>query len=300
MIFALLAALCFCGSALVGRQAAHRLGGIPAFYGRTVCAVAFLTLWAFVWGSGWSGAGAGWLFISGLVGFGLGDLGLFLALPRLGSRLTLLIIHCLAAPIAGVMEWLWLGTVLGPMEIGFGLMVLAGVGLALAPQRPDEVRDFRHGVWWGLLASLGQAGGAVLSRQAYAVNLAAGFQPDGLTVTFQRVLGGLAVVSVLGLVHWSLQPTWLVSQSQPRAPKGPRPWWCVAANALIGPTLGVACFQYALQIAPSAVVLPIAATSPLLIIPFAYWWEGDKPGRRAIWGGSLAVIGVMALLRCRG
>ena len=67
------------------------------------------------------------------------------------------------------------------------------------------------------------------------------------------------------------------------------------ANGLAGPVLGVGCYQWALATTPSGIVLPIAATAPLLSIPIAFWLEGDRPPRRAIVGGILAVAGCAAL-----
>ena len=43
------------------------------------------------------------------------------------------------------------------------------------------------------------------------------------------------------------------------------------------------------------IVLPIAATTPLLAIPIAWWLEGDRPTRRALVGGVIAVAGCVAL-----
>jgi drug/metabolite transporter (DMT)-like permease len=43
------------------------------------------------------------------------------------------------------------------------------------------------------------------------------------------------------------------------------------------------------------VVLPIVATTPVLTIPFAWAINGDRPGRRSIIGGIIAVAGAIAL-----
>ena len=58
---------------------------------------------------------------------------LFQALPRLGSRLSLLLIQCLTAPFGALIEWLWLGTGLTGRQILCGITILAGVGVALTP-----------------------------------------------------------------------------------------------------------------------------------------------------------------------
>ena len=46
-------------------------------------------------------------------------------------------------------------------------------------------------------------------------------------------------------------------------------------------------------------IVPIAATAPLLAMPIAFWLEGDRPGKRAILGGLVAVAGCIALARAR-
>ncbi len=52
-------------------------------------------------GQGLRGASLGWFLVSGVVGYGFGDLALFQALPRIGPRFTMLLIHCFAVPLGG-------------------------------------------------------------------------------------------------------------------------------------------------------------------------------------------------------
>ncbi|MDV7396791.1 hypothetical protein RZS08_35665, partial [Arthrospira platensis SPKY1] len=92
--------------------------------------------------------------MSGLVGFGLGDIGAFGALSRIGSRLTILMAQCLAAPIAGLAEWWWLGTTLSMLQILAISVVLGGIVYALAPENGLRVHrpGFAVGLLFGLLA----------------------------------------------------------------------------------------------------------------------------------------------------
>jgi len=69
----------------------------------------------------------------------------------------------------------------------------------------------------------------------------------------------------------------------------------VVLNSLAGPTLGVGCYQWALATEPSGIVLPIVATLPIAVIPFAYLLEGERPTARSLAGGLLAVLGAVAL-----
>ena len=133
MFAALLTTLLFSGSAMCGHRTATRLGGVEANFWRIAGAFFFLAIWANVFGSGTAGA-AVWIFVlSGLAGIGVGDTALFQALPRLGSRRTVLLTQCLIPPAAIATEWLWLGTKLNLPEIICIAVILGGVALALAP-----------------------------------------------------------------------------------------------------------------------------------------------------------------------
>jgi drug/metabolite transporter (DMT)-like permease len=46
-------------------------------------------------------------------------------------------------------------------------------------------------------------------------------------------------------------------------------------------------------------VLPIVATTPLVIIPLSYLLEGERPSRRSLAGGAIAVAGAVALALAR-
>ncbi|MGZ5543158.1 MAG: EamA family transporter [Limisphaerales bacterium] len=89
---------------------------------------------------------------------------------------------------------------------------------------------------------------------------------------------------------------------QPGAPRLPSKakwksaWLWVVANGLAGQTLGMCCFNWALKTTPTGLVLALVATTPLVIIPFAWKFEGDKAHRRSVIGGAIAVAGAIALV----
>src|SRR5437870_13747854 len=97
---AFLTTILFSISVVCGHRSAKLIGGVEANFWRLALATLFLGLWAYTGGSGLGGDAFSIFLLSGLVGIGVGDAGLFQALPRLGSRLTLLILQCLTAPIA--------------------------------------------------------------------------------------------------------------------------------------------------------------------------------------------------------
>jgi drug/metabolite transporter (DMT)-like permease len=73
-------------------------------------------------------------------------------------------------------------------------------------------------------------------------------------------------------------------------------WPWLVANALFGPSFGVTCYQLALSTTPTSIVLPIVATTPLMVMPFTRVMEGERFSKRAIIGGLIAVGGVIGLI----
>jgi drug/metabolite transporter (DMT)-like permease len=223
-------------------------------------------------------------------------------LPRMGPRMTVLLTRCTIAPMAATMEWLWLGASLTPGQILWGLVILTGVGISLAPGKHLNIarKDVWPGVLWCLLSALGDGTGAVLSRKANAVAAAHGEQVDGGTAAFQRVVGGLVIAGIcLIVVRWhkarrpgefpDLNPALNAREKRQRA------WPWILANSLAGQTLGVSCYQWALKSLPTGIVLPIVATTPLVTVVFTMMIDDERPTVRSLAGDALAVTGVVGL-----
>jgi len=299
MFASFLAAFFFALNATCASHSVKALGALRANFGRLVVACVFLGLFAHLVGRGFASASFNWFLLSGLIGMGLGDLGVYGALPFLGSRLTVLMTQCLAAPIAAIGEWLWLGTKLTGQQVLWGSVILAGVAVALMPSKssPPRVRVRPVGFLFGLLAAAGQGFGALVSRKGVTVAAAAGEHVAnatfGLTAAYHRILAGVMFISVWYLVMRLLRRLPPPLTHTPEERRASRRW--VLANALAGPVAGVGCYQWALATTPSGLVLPIAATTPLLSIPIAFWLEGDRPTRRSILGAVIAVAGCIAL-----
>lgn len=297
MFAAFLATFFFAVSIICAGRNTRANGPRDANLGRLTVAVAALALFAHTLGSGFSSASTPWMLASGAVALGIGDIGIFAALPLIGVRLSVLMNQCLAAPVAAVVEWLWLDTRLTGPQIFWGTVILAGVALALMPSKssPPRVKLKPIGFLFGLIGGVGQGIGAIITRKGNFVALEAG-EPavNGLTAAYHRNLGGLAFVAVffLGLAL-------LRKPAAPALAPEPRGWRWMIANGLAGPVLAISCYQWALAHTPSGIVLPIVATTPLLAMPLAYWAEGDRPSKRAIAGSLVAVGGCVALVLAR-
>lgn len=294
MFASFLTTILFSLSVIFAARSARMIGGARANLARICIATCLLGIYALSLGQGIRGASLPWFFLSGVIGFGLGDLALFGALPRIGPRLAILLTQCLAAPIAAVAEWAWLGTMLRAADLACAAVILGGVAIALAPDRGLGVdrRTFWIGVLCGIGSALGQAFGAVVSRKANDIATLTNLPIDGGTAAFQRALGGVLLTS---LAFWLTRKKRAVEDSAQPAVNWRAAAPVVAANALAGPTVGVGCYQWALSTTPSGLVLPIIATSPLVTIVLSFFLEKLRPTRRAVLGGLVAVAGAVAL-----
>ncbi|MDB6067049.1 MAG: hypothetical protein JWR26_3257 [Pedosphaera sp.] len=304
MLPSLLTTIFFSISVICGNRSAKLIGGSEANFWRLTFATVFLSLWAYSFGKGLSGETFPLFLLSGVIGIGVGDVALFQALTRLGSRLTIQLTQCLSAPFAALIEWLWLGNTLTHTQMFFSAVTLTGIAVSLSPGKHLNLtrKQVVSGVLFSIVAALGNAYGAVLSRKAYAVVSANGENIDGATAAYQRILGGLLVAGIcLLVVKWeSIRGHVSFSEDRSTLPskeKWKRVWPWVLANSLAGQTLGVSCYQWAFQTTPTGIVLSIVALTPLVAIPFTWVMEKERPSVHSIIGAVIAVAGVVGLVR---
>src|SRR4051812_37538419 len=239
MLAAFLATILFSLSAITGRRLSYFISGTQANIVRLLIAASVLGTFSHLFGFGLSGAAFPVLFLSGCVGFGIGDLSMFQAYPRIGARRTIVLIQCLAAPFGALIEWLWLHHAPTAAQALCGLVILTGVGIALMPgkQEAQPTHGLTAGILFGVLAGFCQGSSAVISRKAYEVSIAAGHPfhtvTDGINAAYQRILGGILVSALffgyLGIAHKSVHS----GKNNWR-----RGWRWVAANAMAGPAFG--------------------------------------------------------------
>ena len=241
-----------------------------------------------------------WLFLSGMIGFGFGDIALFLAYVRIGSRLTILLNLCTAPLWSALLEAVWLGNRLTLAEAGAGVVILAGVAMAILSREAGNsprVGSRWVGVLCGLGAGCGQGLGAVISRKAFDAAHATAIDLNGFSAAAQRVSGGflttLAVVVILRFFSSASRPP---AVAAPAALK----WKWLLATTFCGPILGVSCFQWALADWKAGIVTAITATTPIAMIPLAIAFDGEKPRALSLAGAAIGVGGVLLLLAAKG
>ncbi|NJL47372.1 MAG: DMT family transporter [Leptolyngbyaceae cyanobacterium SM2_5_2] len=226
------------------------------------------------------------LIASGMIGIGLGDTAYFGAINHLGPRRALLL-ETLAPPLAALLAWVFLAEVLSPRAwIGIALTLL-GVVWVISERVPQAAgvafQPSYRGILYGVLAALGQASGAVMSRA-----MLAGTVVDPLWSSLLRLGGGLVII--VGILGWQGRG---VEQASPL--RSTRVLGIVALTAFLGTYLAIYLQQTALKYAEAGVAQALTSTSPLFVLPLAAML-GDHISFRAIGGVLVALVGVGLLV----
>lgn len=232
-----------------------------------------------------------WMGISGIVGLGVGDSGLFAAYVLIGPRRSVLLM-ALAPIFASVGAYLMLGEVLPTLAIiGIGI-TLAGVIIVIlegeehSGEIPLSKKLKTYGVLFGLIAAIGQGVGLVLAKKGIDFNSAMTLNP--LSATLMRmILGALSVWAVMLLAGRLPEVRRALSNSE-----GMR---LTVAAAFIGPFLGVTLSMVAVTYAQTGVAQTLLSLMPVLIIPLVWFRYGQRTSWRGILGALVAVVGVAIL-----
>lgn len=230
----------------------------------------------------------GLLLLSGVLGIGLGDTFYFEALNSLGARRTLLL-EALAPPLAALIALTFLQEALSLRAWAGIVLTVSGVAWVISERVPNSaskaVKPLR-GISFALLAALGQAIGAVLSRSALVDTTL-----SPLWSTLLRLVGGVLVLLL-----------WIPLQRQPRL------WFkplqskkllsIITLTALFSTYLGILLQQTALKYTATGIAQALISTSPLFVLPISAWM-GEVVTFRALLGVLVALGGIALLFTWR-
>jgi drug/metabolite transporter (DMT)-like permease len=299
---ALASSLTWAGAVLVyrrmrGRVDAAAVGLVKNATAALAFTVAILLVWRTPWPTEMPGGAQALFIASGVAGLAICDTFLIRSLMEIGPRRATLLM--LLAPVfvffGALAPPLRESAVLGDARRLVGVaLALAGVAMA-ASESPDVDADparWRRGVLDGLLASLFQAAGILLSRCGF---LAATGSPRNAPLAIVagasqvRLVAGTIGLAVAGLAlgKW---PGWSRSL---REPGTLRP---IALTALYGTFLGIGFFQCGQAWAGSVgIATTLSQLTPVWIIPLSTIFLHETHGRRA-WLSTLVALAGVALM----
>ena len=226
-----------------------------------------------------------WLGLSGVIGLSLGDTFYFQSLISVGPRLGSLLLSL--APIFGsVIAWVFFGETLTLLQITGIALALAGIAWVVTSHEEPPNTPHGHtkrGVFFGVLAGLGQAVELVLSKQGMFGDFSP-FQANAI-----RMFAALLFTWALTFIQGKAGATLTALREKPRVIS------LIALGALVGPLLGVSASLLAVQHAEIGVASTLMALPPVIVLPISYFVYKEKIGWQALAGTALAIAGVAIL-----
>ena len=284
-------------TALLSEFGSKRLGNLTLNVLRMALALLFsmVMFWA-VTGmplpSGGTAEAYGWLLLSGLVGYVVGDFCLFQCYIIIGSRYGQLFMT-LAPLAAAQMAWLTLGQKMTSMSIVAMLVTLFGIGISVLGRGEHHKVTLKlplNGVLFAIGAALCQGIGLVLSKigmDHYESSTVADM-PSWMipfSANFIRCIAGIIGFTLLLYFREGFSPL--------RDALHDRKGLSVAtATTIFGPFVGVAFSLMALQYTAAGIASTLMATTPIIILLPSYWLFHTKITWRAVLGAVISVVGV--------
>lgn len=312
---ALFVAVSWTATALFAEVASKRMGSLPLNTIRMTMSLLMLTatLWLTMgvpWPRYADGGTWGWLALSGVVGYVIGDYCLMQGYILIGSRIGQLFMT-LSAPTAAITGYLLLGEQMHPRAILGMVVTLSGIAMSILSKKSDETTLKlslpKRGIFFASMAGICQGFGLVLSKiglEHYdAAIAAAGLSGDAVAegaavplplflsvpfaATMIRATIGLAGFFALLAIF---NRDWKEKLSH--AVHDRKAMWCLLGATVFGPFVGVSASLLATQYTSTGIAQTLFALTPVLIIAPAAVLFHQKVTPREVVGAIVSVAGV--------
>ena len=281
-------------TALLSELGSKRLGNLTLNVLRMALALLFsvVLFWVVIgtpFPTGISTAACGWMLLSGLVGYVIGDFCLFQCYIIIGSRYGQLFMT-LAPLAAAFMAWITLGQQMSLMSIFAMLITLAGISISVLGRGEHHRVSLKlplSGVLFAIGAAVCQGVGLVLSKIGMdhydSTQIPAWLIP--FSANFLRCIAGIIGFTILLYFKEGLQPL--------RDAIHDRKGIMVAtATTIFGPFVGVGFSLMAVQYTSAGIASTLMALTPIIIILPSYWLFRQPITWRTVLGAVISVIGV--------
>ena len=282
-------------TALLSEFGSKRLGNLTLNVLRMALALLFsLVLFGVVTGNalptGISADACGWMLLSGVVGYVIGDYCLFQCYIIIGSRYGQLFMT-LAPLSAAQMAWVTLGQQMTAMSVVAMLVTLFGIGISVLGRGEHHKVSLRlplNGVLFAIGAALCQGIGLVLSKIGMDHYDPSSTMPEWLipfSANFYRCVAGIIGFLILHYFRDGMAPL--------REAMHDKKGLSVAtATTIFGPFVGVGFSLMAVQYTAAGIASTLMAMTPIIILLPSYWLFHEKITWKAVVGAFISVIGV--------
>lgn len=231
----------------------------------------------------------GWMLLSGLVGYVIGDFCLFQCYIIIGSRYGQLFMT-LAPLAAALMAWLTLGQQMSATSILAMMVTLTGIGITVLGRDDHHKVSLKlplSGVLYAIAAALCQGIGLVLSKIGMD-HYPTGDMPAWMvpfSANFYRCVAGIAGFTLLLYLREGFTPLRQALADQ-------RGMAVATATTIFGPFVGVAFSLMAVQYTSAGIASTLMALTPIIIILPSYWLFRQRITWKTVMGAVISVAGV--------
>ena len=281
-------------TALLSEFGSKRLGNLTLNVLRMALALLFsLVLFGVATGSLWplgvSAEACGWMLLSGLVGYVVGDFCLFQCYIIIGSRYGQLFMT-LAPLSAALMAWVTLGEQMTSRGFLAMLVTLTGISISVLGRGEHHKVSLKlplSGVLFAVGAAVCQGVGLVLSKIGMAhydtAQTAEWLIP--FSANFFRCIAGIVGFLLLHYFREGMAPL--------REALHDRKGMAVAtATTIFGPFVGVGFSLMAVQYTSAGIASTLMALTPIIIILPSWWLFRQPITWKAVLGAVISVVGV--------
>jgi len=272
--------------------------GMNLFKNSLCCAVLLLVM-----GLGGGGAlpGVGafwWLFLSGVIGFAIGDSLYFAAFPKAGVQVTAMVGNLIPI-LTGLLGWLFLGETAGAATWFWMVVVLSGISLVVldpAGRSSDagpamDPKDRALGLLYAFGSALSQALGIVAASSAFE---AVGVLPGTIARLVGGILSALVIGAFAGLLPGARGIVAELSELT-RPLRTPLLMRMLLVPTIVATILSLPLHSTAVRGAPPHIAALVLATSPLFILPLGRLF-GARHGPLSLVGTLIGFAGVAGVL----
>jgi drug/metabolite transporter (DMT)-like permease len=293
-IAALLTALFWTVTSMAFESAGKKVGSLAVNLIRLVIAFFIYSIYTQISRGMWFPFDAtayqwGWLALSGLVGFVIGDLLLFQAFVVVGARISMLIM-AMTPPFTAFISYFMLGEVLSPMNWVGMIITLWGISMVILKRENSALNGGQKirkrltsaysvpGILLALGGALGQATGLVLSKKGMG-------EYDAFAASQIRVMTGIVGFAILLVFMKRYHRVWAALKNISAMKR-------ISLGSFFGPFLGVSFSLIAVQNTKAGIAATIMSIVPVLIIPPAIIIFKEKVNWKEIVGAVITVLGV--------
>lgn len=232
-----------------------------------------------------------WIGISGIIGLGIGDFGLFAAFVIIGPRRSLLIMS-LSPIFAAVLAFNILNETLSYFTIIGMIITILGVVTVLIEKQEnsfEEIITNKQKIWGIILAiigAIGQGTGAVFAKKGIYIDPSLVVNP--LSTTLIRMIAASIFIWITIIIAGKLPEL-------KKAIKNKKGMQSTIAGAFLGPFIGVTFSMIAVTYTEIGVAQTLMSLMPVMIIPIIWILYRQKTNIRGIIGAIIAIIGVSIL-----